>query len=461
MKNIRLSIAIALSRAVSAASHLTGHGGTSLPGKLALRVCPDLLETLSQGLTVVLVTGTNGKTTTTRMLEQMCVSQGLRSFSNPSGANLKAGLAAELLHHSSLSGEPLYDCAVLEVDEAVLHTVTAQLSPRAVIVTNIFRDQLDRFGEVTGTASYIREGLRLAPHAVQCLNADCMLTVSTGEDLPGPKLYFGINEPLSGQSPTVSDVPRCLRCGGIYRYRYHTYAHLGNYYCPSCGSEHPRPQAAVSHISSLGEDSSEVTFCLGEDMVSGVIGVPGVYNIYNAAAALAGAMALGLDPRSAVKSLSQTGAGFGRMEKLSVGSVDVRIILVKNPVGLSRALDYLCTRKDTFRAVFCLNDRINDGTDISWIWDADFDRFADCCRETGSSVSVAGTRAADMGLRLKYAGFPEDSISLYETMDDLAESIRDADCPVCVLPNYTAMLEIRERLAALSGKGRFWEEEKS
>ena len=428
MKNIRLSIAIALSRAVSAASHLTGHGGTSLPGKLALRVCPDLLETLSQGLTVVLVTGTNGKTTTTRMLEQMCVSQGLRSFSNPSGANLKAGLAAE---------------------------------PRAVIVTNIFRDQLDRFGEVTGTASYIREGLRLAPHAVQCLNADCMLTVSTGENLPGPKLYFGINEPLSGQSPTVSDVPRCLRCGGIYRYRYHTYAHLGNYYCPSCGSEHPRPQAAVSHISSLGEDSSEVTFCLGEDMVSGVIGVPGVYNIYNAAAALAGAMALGLDPRSAVKSLSQTGAGFGRMEKLSVGSVDVRIILVKNPVGLSRALDYLCTRKDTFRAVFCLNDRINDGTDISWIWDADFDRFADCCRETGSSVSVAGTRAADMGLRLKYAGFPEDSISLYETMDDLAESIRDADCPVCVLPNYTAMLEIRERLAALSGKGRFWEEEKS
>ncbi len=454
MKNIRLSIAIALSRAVSTASHLTGHGGTSLPGKLALRVCPDLLETLSQGLTVVLVTGTNGKTTTTRMLEQMCVSQGLRSFSNPSGANLKAGLAAELLRHSSLSG-------VLEVDEAVLHTVTAQLSPRAVIVTNIFRDQLDRFGEVTGTASYIREGLRLAPHAVQCLNADCMLTVSTGEDLPGPKLYFGINEPLSGQSPTVSDVPRCLRCGGIYRYRYHTYAHLGNYYCPSCGSEHPRPQAAVSHISSLGEDSSEVTFCLGEDMVSGVIGVPGVYNIYNAAAALAGAMALGLDPRSAVKSLSQTGAGFGRMEKLSVGSVDVRIILVKNPVGLSRALDYLCTRKDTFRAVFCLNDRINDGTDISWIWDADFDRFADCCRETGSSVSVAGTRAADMGLRLKYAGFPEDSISLYETMDDLAESIRDADCPVCVLPNYTAMLEIRERLAALSGKGRFWEEEKS
>ena len=127
MKNIRLSIAIALSRAVSAASHLTGHGGTSLPGKLALRVCPDLLEALSQGLTVVLVTGTNGKTTTTRMLEQMCVSQGLRSFSNPSGANLKAGLAAELLRHSSLSGEPLFDCAVLEVDEAVLHTVTAHI----------------------------------------------------------------------------------------------------------------------------------------------------------------------------------------------------------------------------------------------------------------------------------------------------------------------------------------------
>ena len=196
-------------------------------------------------------------------------------------------------------------------------------------------------------------------------------------------------------------------------------------------------------------------------MVSGVIGVPGVHNIYNAAAALAGAMALGLDLQSAVKSLSQTGAGFGRMEKLSIGNVDVRIILVKNPVGLSRALDYLCTRKDTFRAVFCLNDRINDGTDISWIWDADFDRFADCCRETGSSVSVAGTRAADMGLRLKYAGFPEDSISLYENMDDLARSVRDADCPVCVLPNYTAMLEIRERLAALSGKGRFWEEEKS
>ena len=458
MKKARTAAACLAGRAASLFCRLTGHGGTSLPGSLALRVCPDLLKRLSEGVRVVLVTGTNGKTTTTRMLEAMCLSQGLRSFSNPSGANLRSGLVSAFLAHSGPAGRRKADLAILEVDEAVLPTVAGDLSPAAVIVTNVFRDQLDRFGEVSGTVSLIRKGLERAPGALLCLNADCMLTLSAAEGLKNPRILYGIDAPLPGAARDISDLPRCLSCGGPLTYAFHTYGHLGAFSCPRCGASRPAPQVAVTEVSSLEKDASFVTFRLEGKPLPARIGVPAVYNIYNAAAALSGAMALGLDRGAAAETLAETGPGFGRMETLYPKGKEVRIILAKNPAGMNRSLDYLASLEEPFLALFCLNDHVNDGTDVSWIWDADFEPLAGALEKTGSRAAAAGTRAGDMALRLKYAGLAEEEISAAGTWKEAEGLVLASPLPVCVIANYTAMLEIRDRLALLSGRGRFWEE---
>ena len=455
MTKLRILLASLACRVAKVLSRLSGHGGTALPGKVALKVCPDVLSHVARGVRTVIITGTNGKTTAAKMLSQMCQAQGVSYFSNVSGANLKSGLAAEFLAHATLFGRPKYDYAVIECDEGALHTVTSELRPAAIVVTNIFRDQLDRFGEVTQTAQYIRQGIQNAPDAVACLNADCMLTVFAGAGLSNKTLYYGIDVPLTGQTQTVSDVPRCLNCGGQYRYRYQTYAHLGAYYCPDCGMERPGAQVAVTEILELSERRSRAQMRLGDQLYEVTIAIPAIYNVYNAAAALTAAQVLGFDPQACIAALEQVTAGFGRMETLRVGEVDAKIVLVKNPVGLSRALDYLCTIQTPYLAVFCLNDKINDGTDISWIWDADFDVLAKAYQ--GDGLVVYGTRAEDMKLRLKYAGFDEDKIDVAATMDRLVERIEGSRVPVCILPNYTAMLEVRERLAAISGDHKFWE----
>ena len=455
MTKFRIFLACLACRAAKILSRVTGHGGTAMPGKVALKLCPDILGYAAKGVKTVIVTGTNGKTTACKMLSQMCAAQGVSYFSNVSGANLKSGLTAEFLAHATVFGKAKYDYAVIECDEGALHTVTAELAPAAIAVTNIFRDQLDRFGEVTQTAQYIRQGIQNAPGAVACLNADCMLTVSAGAGLSNQTLYYGIDVPLTGQTRTVSDVPRCLNCGGQYRYRYQTYAHLGAYYCPDCGMERPEAQVAVTEILELSDSRSRARMRLGDRVYDVTIAIPAIYNVYNAAAALTAAQVLGFDADKCIAALSEVSAGFGRLETLRVGEVETKIVLVKNPVGLSRALDYLCTIQTPYLAVFCLNDKVNDGTDISWIWDADFDVLAEAYQ--GDELVVYGTRAEDMKLRLKYAGFDEDRITLAATMDQLVERIEGSEVPVCVLPNYTAMLEVRERLAAISGEHKFWE----
>ncbi len=435
---------------------LLRRGGTALPGKAALKICPTVLETLSRDIKTIVVTGTNGKTTTCGMLTEILRAQGLSCLSNRSGANLLSGITAEFAANADWRGRPRFACAVIECDEAALKWVTPLLHPRAIVVTNLFRDQLDRYGEVMHTLDSVRAGVQKAPDAVLCLNADCSLTSSLSEDVPNRVLYFGLDvSPGTGDGSEPSDAPRCLRCGAAYEYDYHTFGHLGGYHCPQCKRRRHDADVAVTSIVSCAPDFSEINLSVNGRHFEATIGLPGAYNLYNAAAAVTGAVALGLEPDPAVRSLAAAKSCFGRMESFRLGTADVRVILVKNPVGCNQALAYLAGLEGDYLPVFCLNDRTADGHDVSWIWDADFEKLG--LQGRAYTALVTGDRAEDMRLRLKYAGAEEERLRIVRDSGELLHLIKESPVPVYILPNYTAMLALRQALSRACGEKDFWE----
>ena len=466
-------------RITRALLRLFRRGGTALPGKVALKICPALLGALSGDVETIVVTGTNGKTTTSALLAAAFEAQGGPVLHNRAGANLLSGITAEFAACAHWLGRPKYRRAVIECDEAALKHVTPLLRPQALVVTNLFRDQLDRYGEVMHTLAAVRDGAREAHSAVLCLNADCSLTASLAADLPNDALYFGFDVGLpDAEAPVLSDAPRCLRCGAAYGYEYRTYSHLGGFFCPACGYRRPAADVAVTALGVLGAEASacELSVRSGPCATPGVEGdrrgdfaapedqrqkytmtvaLPGVYNLYNAAAAVTGALAMGLDPAAAVASLAEARSSFGRMESFRLDNTDIRMILVKNPAGCDRALSYLASLEGGFLPVFCLNDRTADGRDVSWIWDADFERFY--AKKKPARILVSGDRAEDMRLRLKYAGAPEESTELCRDTGALLARLRESPVPAYVLPTYTAMLGLRHELSRACGGKDFYE----
>ncbi len=451
---MKLFLAIIVCKLTRLALRILGRGGTALPGKLALRVCPDMLARLSKGVTCVMVTGTNGKTTTCRMLERMLGDAGHELFANRSGSNLERGIAADFAANASIFGKPRRHFAVIECDEAAFRRVCGEVKPAVVVVTNIFRDQLDRFGEVTHTLDCIRAGLDRSPETQLCLNADCSLTSSLAMSAPDRLRFFGMDAALE-DTASVSDAPRCINCGAEYEYSFHTFAHLGGFHCPGCGFERHEPEVAIVSVLDLQPDASVAEIRIDGEIYPAAVSLPGAYNLYNAAAALAAATLLGVPARPAVSALSQIESGFGRMERFDVNGVETRMILVKNPAGCDRGIDYIASLPGEVTAVFCLNDDVADGTDVSWIWDASFEQLFSEGRVPPALI-VSGRRAEDMRLRLKYAGADEAAVRLIKDEAELISAIGDCAGPVCILPTYTAMLPLRETLAGAEGKEEFW-----
>lgn len=450
---MRLFLAILLCKLSRAALRILGRGGTALPGSLALKLCPDIVARLSRGVRTVMVTGTNGKTTTCRMIEQMLLDAKIDCMANRSGSNLERGIAADLCANASLTGRPKKRTAVIECDEAAFKRVCGEINPEVVVVTNIFRDQLDRYGEVTHTLESIRIGLESAQRATVCLDADDSLVASLAPDAPDRVRFFGIDAAL-GQGSEISDAPRCIVCGAEYEYDFHTFAHLGGFKCPKCGYSRTEPDVAVAGVDTLGPDGSVFEIRVDGEYYTAALSLPAAYNLYNAAAAVAAATALGVGAEGALKSLSHIESGFGRMERFELGKAKVTMVLVKNPAGCDRAIDYLAGQ-DFGTAVFCLNDGQADGTDVSWIWDAGFERiFAG--GKAPQRLIVSGTRAEDMRLRLKYAGADEGSVTIIRDVVELTDAIAQCEGTVCVMPTYTAMLPLRAELAERVGRKEFW-----
>jgi len=452
---IRATLAIAACRLTRAALRLLGRGGTDFPGRVALRLCPSLLGVLARDVSVLIVTGTNGKTTSARMLSQCLENAGYSYFSNKSGANLLSGITAEFAMQASLTGRPRHKWALIECDEAAWKTVSRYVDAKLVLVTNIFRDQLDRYGEVTHTLNNIRAGLDNSPNASLCLNADCSLSVSLSEGRD--VCYYGVETPIYKERVAeVSDAPYCIRCKGEYVYDYVTYGHLGGFRCPQCGYARPEPQVAVLEIVSATADDQVIRVRTPEKELEARINLPGGYNVYNAAGVLAAAGALGIDADAAAAALGSFSCGFGRMEKFEIAGTVLRMILVKNPAGCNQVLNFL-TGTDV-PAVFavCLNDRAADGTDISWIWDVDFEKLLQM-GDRLQRVCVSGIRADDMALRLKYAGIPPEKLAVIQDYGALAEALLGTEAPVYIMPTYTAMLDLRDKISKTYGFKNFWE----
>ena len=454
---IRTFFAVLLCKLARGLLRLLRRGGTAFPGRVALKVYPQVLGVLSRGVRVILVTGTNGKTTSSRMIEQAFADAGLNYFANRSGANLISGITAEFAMHSTLTGKPKCQFAVIECDEAAARRTFGQLRPKVVMVTNLFRDQLDRYGEVTHTLSKLRVGAQNSPNAVLCLNADDSLITSLHDDVPNPVIFYGISTPLyEEQVSDLSDAPYCIKCKSEYQYDFVTYGHLGGYRCLRCGYARPKPDICVSKVILSDEERSEVVFRDGETEIPATVNLPGGYNIYNACAAMAAAKAMGLELPKAAQSLSRFACGFGRMEKFEINGTDVRMILIKNPAGCNQVLSFLTQRTEPFVFAACLNDRTQDGRDVSWIWDVSFERLVDM-GDTLREVYLSGKRAEDMALRFLYAGFPKEKLHVQKDYGALMEEATAHKLPVFVMPTYTAMLALRGTISKTYGYKQFWE----
>ncbi len=458
MLKLRLFLAILAGRAVRLLSRILHRGGTDLPGRVALMLCPELLSLLAANVKSLAITGTNGKTTSARMIEEAFREAGLHCFANRSGANLISGITTEFIMNADWRGRPTKDCAIIECDEAAAKKVFGQLKPRVVLVTNLFRDQLDRYGEVTHTLSNIREAMRGAPEALLCLNADCSLTASLAGDLPNRVIWYGVEKSAAPKRkpPALSDATHCIRCKTEYVYDYVTYGHLGGYRCPACGYARPKADVAVTELVSLRADGSTAVVALHGERRAVEINLPAMYNVYNAVGALAAATAMGVQAETAIAALGSFSCGFGRMETFPLGKKGARMMLVKNPAGCNQVLEFLETLSEPFALVVCLNDRHADGTDVSWIWDTDFEALG----RLGSrlrQVTVSGDRAPDLRVRIKYAGVPDARIRVQRDYEALVKELEAAEEPVFLMPTYTAMLELRQTVIRRVGGSEFWE----
>lgn len=454
--SIRAVIAILLCKVLRLVSRILHRGGTAMPGRFALKLCPDLLERLARDVKCVAVTGTNGKTTTARMVEQAFEEQGFSYFSNRSGANLISGIVTEFVMNATVGGKMKKEYAVLECDEWAAKTVFPQMKPRAVIVTNVFRDQLDRFGEVANTLSGIRQGLEGTPDTVLCLNADCAFTASLST-LPNPVLWYGMDEGALDKPGTadLADFDRCLLCGGELEYRYINYGHLGGYRCRRCGFARPKADFAVTSVPEHGTDGSSAVISARGESRFVRLPIAGLYNVYNAAGAMAAMSALGIDTDGCVRALEAAKCSFGRMERFDLGASGATMMLVKNAVGCNQVIDFLRDARGKFSVVLVINNNVSDGTDISWLNDTDFEAFT--ALPGLVRVAVAGMRAAEMKERLLTAGVKEEFIDSFTDHGELIRWMSARQEHVFIMPTYTAMMETREAIVKAVGGSQFWE----
>jgi len=422
---LRASMAVVGGRAAGALSRrLHLGGGTSIAGVVAQRLYPEIIEHLSTQLQQgsILVTGTNGKTTTSGFIAAILSDAGLRVWRNREGSNLLRGIAGALVIRTLPNGKLRRSgqaISIFEVDEAVMPQAVQIIPTRVAVFTNLFRDQLDRYGEVDSVLDRWKRAINsLSPETTLVLNADDPTIADLGRNFAGRTIYFGIEDhelDLAQQDGTnerhqVMDTRVCSRCSSEYSYSLRFYSHIGHYSCPSCGQKRPPVTVSAQKVESEGFDRLRIQVNLPQQMGEIIVPLPGLYNIYNALAAIATAQALGLAREPTVSGIEQFKPAFGRGERVQVEGRTIRMLLAKNPTGFNEVLHTLFPGtdrmhqnylQDTKRHVlFVLNDNIADGKDVSWIWDVDFEQAL----QRFATLTLAGTRARDLALRLKYAG---------------------------------------------------------
>lgn len=414
-------------------------GGSSYPGQLALKIDPNVLDHYSDLYEVVVVTGTNGKTLTTALTVNILKQQFDEVLTNPTGANMVQGIVSTFLSAKPKKNQKNF--AVLEIDEASLSKVTAYIKPELFVFTNIFRDQMDRYGEIYTTYRLIVEGAEKSPNAPILCNGDSPIFNSV--DTVNPRKYYGFDHlPDKEQMAHYNtDGVLCPQCHHILHYKMITYANLGKYYCPNCGFHRPKLDYKLTKM--LAMDNTSADFIIDRHEYG--IEVGGMYNVYNALAATAVAEYYDVPAEKIKAGLGYDEKVFGRQEIIEIDGKKCTLVLVKNPVGLNQVIDMIGLSPYSFSLVALLNANYADGIDVSWIWDGNHEAFA---QMDIPAVIAGGERHKDMALRLKVAGIQEDKLTETKDLDEVIEDIKKLPTEnVYILATYTAVLQLRKKLA--------------
>lgn len=389
------------------------------------------------------------------MLSSILEKENLKILHNRAGSNLLRGIASTLIENQTLLGQVNADIAIWEVDEAVLPQAILETNPKVVVITNLFRDQLDRYGEINTLRKIWQDALKKT-RAALILNSDDPNVAHLGHDTKGKVVYFGLSDKKQGRKilPRIADAKYCPICATPLVYETIYASHMGEYRCPECGHKRPQPQVTSDNIKKLEPDKAEFTLRSGRKTVPVSLSLGGIYNIYNALAAAACAENLGISEKLVATGLSSFKAAFGRVEKLKINGKTLSLYLVKNPTGFNEVIHTLFFENTKKTVLVALNDKIADGRDVSWIWDVDFENLVGKVKK----LIVTGIRAPDLALRLKYASIKNDTYASEDFQKAIDKLLKQRDRNLYVLPTYTAMLEIRKVLNKMGYGVKFWED---
>jgi len=450
--SVRKTAAVLAGKATGALSRVTGRGGgTTLPGDVARAIDPRILTRLTQDLTQgsIVITGTNGKTTTARLVSWLLEGAGHRVVANRAGANLIYGVTAAALNRAGTDGRLRADWGVFEIDEASLPRAVEEVRPEATVVLNLFRDQLDRYGELESIAKKIEKALSTTPAV---LNADDPRVAEIGLKLQRQPEWFGLDDTsvAAKQLPHAADARTCPICGSSLIFDAVYVGHDGVYRCPNGHFARPQPDIAARDIKLNGFDSLALT--IDDTRIEMPLG--GLYNCYNVVAAYAAARSVGLEPKYIADRLRTFKAAFGRQERIEFRGRHLILVLSKNPAGFNETVRTAVEQAKGENYVIGLNDRKADGTDVSWIWDVDFEMLKDHAKV----VIPAGVRAYDLAVRLKYAGVSAEQpqTETAKALDLLIKTTDEGDTAY-LLCTYTAMLDLRAELVRRGWASPYWE----
>lgn len=446
MNRIRLILALLVGKTLIIISRLLGNQGSSFPGQMARRIYPGILSELAAQVKgkIIVVTGTNGKTTTSNMLARIISENGATLIHNQSGANMLPGITTAFIDKSSLTGRKQFDYALLETDEANVPLLLKEVNPGLLLITNFFSDQLDRFGQLDNIVKMIRDAVNNREIDL-LLNADDPLTAYFYDLTSVNSSYFGFAT-TSYDSYDSRESRYCVICGHELEYRHHHYAGLGQFACPGCGSHNPKPDFTGHNL--VMNPAIEL---IVDDLK---INSPyqGFYNAYNVVAAVAAARMLGINEQHIQRAIANYQPQAGRMETFHINGRPAVLILVKNPAGLNQTLTTVIQDQADKNLFFALNDNAGDGRDISWIWDADIEVIAEE-QERIKHIVCSGLRSGDMALRVKYTGYPVERLQIKTSLKEAIEYIAQLECEkIYLLSTYSALFECRKILLDLQNR---------
>jgi len=465
LRQARLSLAISAGKLAGASGRMLGvGGGTSLPGMVARRIDPDVLKAVMSGSTAkkIVITGSNGKTTTSRMIAEMARESGHRISHNRSGSNLVQGVTSVAVNFANVFGQLQSDVLVFEIDEGTMPHVVPEIQPDVVVITNIFRDQLDRFGELYAVARGLDRVLEGLPEtSTIVLNGNDPQVANFGLNAKARRLFFGLNTTEVGSPvPDISaDVIRCIHCQEDLEYKVAYLSHLGLYRCPNCGYTLPDLDVAATSVRLApdGKGPTHATFSTPAGELEVTIPLPGVHNVYNATAAVGAALAAGFPKEKLPGALARLQPAFGRLEEIKAGDQTIYLAFVKNPTSFNLIMRLIMQHPGQKHLLLAASHTVVDGEDFSWLWDIDLEEIAP---EVVDAI-CSGNKPEELAMRLKYAQVPTERIRLIEDREQALDAALKNAGPggtLYILATYSPTQELRRIMQKRGWVRHFWEE---